>query len=490
MRVANPFLGKWNSSLGCRFITLAYKYRHIQGKNSPSVHPLSLKLISKTVIGRKLAVNPEFHEWSKELDDFTTWRIIRRSKPAMLLDLISGISGMEWVRDCFQPAKQPVHPFPGPTVPRLVWLPHPQSRLAVESKDDMTILLFQNSSNELVLVKLGILNCLAKTPIACNRVAPGTPLAIGWINSRLYVFFAEEDHYLRAMFYNAGSGQWREDELSTSKIQIHQESSLLCLRSCLYCQDRNGDILRIKRDKGEWLNPFNLHTQESGALQKAWAGTPLTGGFIISPTAQGNYRWIVLYYLSSKGKLVRGIDGSMQTCQDEEVVPVENPRMPAWQESPWTIPEQDTSVYPDFSMSPDHPNESTPPILFRTTGDFLNMCWQSKKDEAQWVFLPRICQTAPGSHFFLQFLNQDINESAYIFFFSKDAHLEMVEIDDYISERKPIISQRTVFHEICGIKPWKRLFPNSDSDESDDSDDSDDEDDEVDEAWPLRESFG
>lgn len=143
-----------------------------------------------------------FQEWIEELKDLTTWRIIRvsgvnvvgystnmmkRSKPILLLDMIPGIPGMEWVRDCFQLPQHPIRPLAEPAVPRLSRSPHPQSRLAVATLDgDVTLLIFQNSLNHLVLVTLGILNSLAETPIVDNQVAPGTPLAIGWDNSTPY----------------------------------------------------------------------------------------------------------------------------------------------------------------------------------------------------------------------------------------------------------------------------------------------------------------
>jgi hypothetical protein len=139
-----------------------------------------------------------FQEWIEELKDLTTWRIIRvsgfnvtgystnmmkRSKPILLLDMIPGIPGMEWVRDCFQLPQHSIRPLAEPAVPRLSKSSHPQSHLAVATLDDtngdVTLLLFQNSLNYLVLVSLGILNSFAQTPIVDNQVAPGTPLAIG-----------------------------------------------------------------------------------------------------------------------------------------------------------------------------------------------------------------------------------------------------------------------------------------------------------------------
>jgi hypothetical protein len=134
----------------------------------------------------------------------------------------------------------------------------------------------------------------------------------------------------------------------------------------------------------------------------------------------------------------------------------------AWQESPWSNTEQEVTLYPDFSMAPDHRKWATPLIVFRTAGNFLNMCWRSKENDARWVFHPRICQTAPGSRFHLHFsCLHSCYEAAYIFFVSQDGKLEMIEIDPHISEDTPYISRRTVIDESCGAKPWKRLIMNT-----------------------------
>lgn len=101
----------------------------------------------------------------------------------MLLDVIPDIPGMEWVTDCFQLPQHPIRPLTELAVPSLSRSPHPQSQFAIETLDEtkgnVTLLLFQNSLNHLVLVTLGILNSFAETPIVSSQVAPGTPLAIG-----------------------------------------------------------------------------------------------------------------------------------------------------------------------------------------------------------------------------------------------------------------------------------------------------------------------
>ncbi|PVH91740.1 hypothetical protein DM02DRAFT_677917 [Periconia macrospinosa] len=429
--------------------------------------------------------NSNFQEWIEELNDLTTWRIIRRSKPIMLLDMIPGIPGMEWVRDRFQLPQHPISSLAEPAVPRLSRSPHFQSHIAVKTLEytggNVTLLLFQNSLNHLVLVTLGIFNSFAETPIVDKQIAPGTPLSFGKSDfiSDIHVIFTDESHHLRDLLYSMREGRWYEGHLHQSKIRIHHESALLFLNSYLYCQDANGNILRIEMKGDDWLDPLNLHTKKFDALQRAWTGTPISGTVKRYPATQTHDRdiGVVLHYLSSQGKLVRGIDGFSQPKRNKKSPALKNPREPAWRESPWVNTEQEVALYPDFSMAPDHSKQSTPPIVFRTAGGFLNMCWQSKKNCARWVFHQQICQTAPGSRFYLRFLYlHPCHETACIFFFSQGAKLEMIEIDPHVSEDAPYISHRTIVDESCWAKPWDRLITNpneatsrSESDMSDSS---------------------
>lgn len=426
-------------------------------------------------------------EWIEELKDVTTWRIIRRSKPIMLLDVIPDIPGMEWVTDCFQLPQHPIRPLTELAVPSLSRSPHPESQFAIETLDEtkgnVTLLLFQNSLNHLVLVTLGILNSFAETPIVSSQVAPGTPLAIGlgrFKDSKIYVFFADEKYYLRDMVYSVQQGRWSKGHLQQSKIKVHQDSALLSLGLRVYFQDSKGDILSIEMREDEetnedkWEGPFNLHTKESFPLQKACIGTPISGKFTKYCDTQGFHERVVLYYLSSQGRLVRGIDGFSQQYHDQGIPGVENPQASAWQESPWANSQQEGALCSDFSMAPDHPERATPPIVFRTAGGFLNMCWQSKENESRWVEHLRICQTLPGSHFRLHFsCLHSCYETAYIFFLSQAGKLEMIEIDPHVSEDTPYISQRTIVDEICGTKPWKRLIVDTGDSSSDCSSRSD-----------------
>lgn len=154
--------------------------------------------LGPTILQPCLNICISFQEWIEELNDLTTWRIIRvsdldvvryftnmmkRSKPIMILDMIPGISGMEWVRDRFQPPQHPISSLVEPAVPRLSRSPHFQSHIAVTTLEceggNVTLLLFQNSLNHLVLVTLGIFNSFAETPIVDKQVAPGTPLSFG-----------------------------------------------------------------------------------------------------------------------------------------------------------------------------------------------------------------------------------------------------------------------------------------------------------------------
>jgi hypothetical protein len=113
-------------------------------------------------------------------------KTLKRSKPTLLLEMIYGIPGMQWVKDCFQPPQHPTRMLPEPAMAKVSRTPHPQSHIAVEQLHgdcgDITLLLFQNSSNHLVVVTLGILSFLTETPIVDNQVASGTPLAIWWNN--------------------------------------------------------------------------------------------------------------------------------------------------------------------------------------------------------------------------------------------------------------------------------------------------------------------
>ncbi|KAH7120853.1 hypothetical protein B0J11DRAFT_532764 [Dendryphion nanum] len=445
-----------------------------QGSSSTS------RTATKTSHWRKIGgrdPNSSFHEWIEELKDLTTWRIIRRSKPVLLIEMIPGIPGMEWVRDCFQPPQHPVRPLAEPAVPRLSRSPHPQSQLAFatlnNTDDDSTVLIFQNSLNHLVLVTLGILNYLAETPIVDNQVAPGTPLAIGRSSfisstSKIYLFFADESHHLRDMYYDTKWDRWYEGHLHQSKIKIYQESALLFHCPYLYCQDPEGNILRVEMCEREWLNPLNLHTKESAPLHRAWIGTPITGDCNRYLDAGGSHTEVELQYLSSQGKIVGAIDGFIRPHRDPNTPAIENPRVSAWQQSPWVDTEQEVTQYPDFYMTPpDYPTWATPLVVFRTDGDFLNVCWQSNENEARWVFHPRICQTAPGSGFHLSTSSfSSCYTTVNIFFISQSVKLEMIEIDTHVSEDTPYISRRTIVDEGCGARPWKLLIMDTSSDES------------------------
>lgn len=212
-------------------------------------------------------------------------------------------------------------------------------------------------------------------------------------------------------------------------------------------------------NKDKWYAPYNLHTKESSPLQRAWVGTPISGKSNTYCNGQGSYKRVVLFYLSYQGKLVRGIDGYVQPHHDQQLPGIEDPRVSAWQESPWANSEQECGIRPDFTIAPDHPKWETPPIVFRTAGDFLNICWQSKENASRWVEHPRICQTMPGSRFYLHFSYPDrCYKTAHIFFFSQGSKLEMVEIDPHVSEDTPNISHCTIVDEGCGTKPWKRLI--------------------------------
>lgn len=293
---------------------------------------------------------------------------------------------------------------------------------------------------------------------------------------QIHVIFTDESHHLRDMLYSMKEGRWYEGHLHQSKIRIHHESALLFLDSYLYCQDANGNILRIEMKGEDWLDPLNLHTKESDALQRAWTGTPISGfvKWYLATQTREAYIGVVLHYLSSEGKLVRGVDRFTQRKRNKKPRSLENPREPASRECPWVKTEQEVGLYPDFSMAPDHSKQSTPPIVFRTAECFLNMCWQSK-NSARWVFHRQICQTAPGSRFYLGFLYlHPCHETACIFFFSEGAKLEMIEIDPHVSKDAPYISRRTIVDESCWAKPWDRLITgpkkaisSSDSDISD-----------------------
>lgn len=236
---------------------------------------------------------------------------------------------------------------------------------------------------------------------------------------QIYVFFTDKSHYLRDMFYNIEQGIWHEGHLHQSKIRIYQKSALLFLTSSLYCQDSEGSLLRIEMKGGQWLDLLNLHAKESDALQRARIGTPVSGDIEQYEDTKVLHREVILYYLSSQGELVRGINRFIGQNQKQNIPGVDNPRVRAWQESPWVNTEREGTPYPDFAIAPKQLTWTTPPIVFRTARDFLNMCWQSKENKARWVFLPQICQTAPKSHFHLHFsCLHSAYETAYIFFFS------------------------------------------------------------------------
>jgi hypothetical protein len=107
---------------------------------------------------------------------------MKRSKPILLLDMISSILGMEWIIDDFQPPQHHIRSMGLLVVLKLLITPHFQSYMAVattnDSNSNVTLLIFQNSYHHLVLVTLGVFNSLAETAIVEDRVAPGTPLAI------------------------------------------------------------------------------------------------------------------------------------------------------------------------------------------------------------------------------------------------------------------------------------------------------------------------
>lgn len=262
------------------------------------------------------------------------------------------------------------------------------------------------------------------------------------------------------MIYSSQESKWYEGRVRESKIEIHPASALVPIDSNLYCQDPEGRILCVHIDDD--MDPVasrNLHTKELDPLESAWTGTPMAGESESYSTEAGYRSGVALYYLSSSGDLVRGIDVSFRRKEDENMPDVENPCVSAWREYPWSHANPPATLPPDFAMVPHPSRRATPTIVFRTAGDVLNVCWQSEENAARWAFLPRVCQTAPGSRFQLHFpCRHSDAETMYVFFISTDARLEIIEIDYHMSEDRPCISRRAVVDESCGAKPWDRLI--------------------------------
>jgi hypothetical protein len=261
------------------------------------------------------------------------------------------------------------------------------------------------------------------------------------------------------MYYIIKEGKWADGTLHDYKIRIHPDSALLFLENHLYCQDPDGNILRIETKANKWLAPINLHSKETDSLARAWIGTPISGHLTWFMYGRLERKEISLCYLSASGTIVKSTDGFTQPDQEQTVLDVKDPRVSAWQDAPWVDAEHQDLPIPDFAFAPAHSHSEVQPIVFRTARDFLNLCWRSSNNAGRWVFHPEICQTAPGSHFsFREIFLHPCYTTLGLFFFSQEGKMEMIEVDPYQSEEKPCISRRTIVDENCGTKPWERLI--------------------------------